>query len=173
LTWELNERSKSEGGDGNRELTGFNLYSSVNGGDYNLLPYQVYENSFIIPDTDLVAGNLYCYKVSAVWESATDQCESDLSNEDCVIWTGMDDNQNLNPLDFNMYPNPANDRVFISSEFSISRISIYHVSGAGVYEQQMDGKELEINLSGLAAGIYIVKAETSRGSFSRMLTILR
>lgn len=173
LTWELNEKSRSEGGSGTRELNGFNLYGSVNGGDYELLPYPIFGNSFIIPDTSLETGNLYCFKVSALWESETDQCESGLSNETCVLWTGTEEATDPDQAGFRLYPNPATDRIFISSEISISRISISHVSGSIVYERNMDDKELEINLGGLSAGIYIVKAETAKGTFSRLLTILR
>jgi hypothetical protein len=173
LTWELNEKSRNEAGNGTRELTGFNLYSSVNGGDYELLPYPVYGNTFIIPDTDLVAGNFYCYKVSAVWESETDRCESDLSDEACVLWTGINDSDNPGPSDFFLYPNPATDRVFISSGTNIKRISISHASGVNVYDKITDDKQLEISLDGLAAGIYIIRAETGSGVVSRLLTILR
>ena len=63
---------------GSRDLMGYNIYRSVDGGDYEMLDYTT-EIMYLDADADLVIGAAYCYMVTAVWESETDQCESAFS----------------------------------------------------------------------------------------------
>ena len=71
-------------GNGSRELVGYNIYRSKDGGDYELIDYTTETTYLIRMKTDHRIG-LYCYMVSAVWESETDQCESAFSNEACEM----------------------------------------------------------------------------------------
>jgi hypothetical protein len=172
LTWELYEKSKPEGGSGTRQLIGFNIFRSVNGGDYELLANSA-GMPYTDPDTNVLIGNVYCYKVNAVWESETDFCESELSNEVCVLWTAITDNSPDLAEGFNLFPNPASDRITISSQEIISRISIVHIAGIRCYDSMVAEKTLEIDLSGYHPGIYIIQCETASGVISRLLTIQR
>ncbi len=173
LTWDLNQKSKNEGGNGTRELMGYNIFRSENGGDYELLISSFPGMPFIESDTNLVPGTFYCYVVTAMWEGETDQCESEVSNEACVLWTGIDESTGPGQPDFSIYPNPATDHVFISSVIKLKRISIYSLQGTIVYEQILDDTQLEINVEGLSAGTYIIRAETTTGMLARLLTVQR
>ena len=65
-----------------------------------------------------------------------------------------------------LYPNPVDDNLFIdlSSEESLLNVKVYASSGA-VFEVEADVEEdkISLNLSQLAAGIYIVELITDSG----------
>jgi hypothetical protein len=62
---------------------------------------------------------------------------------------------------FSVYPNPANDRVSIELNGMQAPenivISIYGIDGQKIFEQTLQHKNTEIDVSGLAEGIYIIK----------------
>jgi hypothetical protein len=172
LTWDYNQRSRTDGGDGTRELQGFNIFRSKNGSSFDLLAFTT-EMPYIDPENSLETGTSYCYRISALNESPTDQCESELSNEACVIWTSVNDNQDVGTNGFSLYPNPASDYIFITSSETITRISIIHISGTMIYDSSTHEKHLEINLSDCKPGSYIIRCETADGIVSRLLTVQR
>lgn len=60
-----------------------------------------------------------------------------------------------------VYPNPVKDLLYISLPDSPASILIYDVNGNVVWQQQLNGDALPINVSGYKKGIYFVKI-TSR-----------
>lgn len=62
---------------------------------------------------------------------------------------------------FFVYPNPAIDRVEISSEQELAFINIIDMTGKRVLSQA--GNERSVNVSALPAGIYMVYAQTTDG----------
>lgn len=60
---------------------------------------------------------------------------------------------------FAVFPNPAMDRVTISSTEPIAQTMLYNLNGQLVLQTG----ETEINVSALSAGIYIIHAQTSSG----------
>lgn len=70
----------------------------------------------------------------------------------------------LNGNDWLIYPNPFHTEFAIITKYTENySIKLYDVSGNIVYEQKdVNGKSI-INGSNLAAGVYIVKLETSLG----------
>ncbi len=172
LTWELSEYNNNDGGDGTRELTAFNIYRSADGGDFE----QVGSSSsmeYTDPDSNLVMGSVYCYKVDAVWNSQTDQCESDFSNDACVLWTGIAGNDIPANDKIIIYPNPAGDHVFIDSPEILKRITVYNALGGAVYDQAITARHYELNTMAYPAGAYIIRMETTAGMASRLLTVQR
>ena len=67
---------------------------------------------------------------------------------------------------FVVYPNPANDILFINAEVEINEVMIYDV-----YGRQQDNKTTRqqdmtyIDLSNLKSGIYFVKIKTINGGY--------
>ncbi len=173
LIWELTELGHIEGDEGTRDLVGFNIYRSVDGGGYELKIQQFGVPYAIDPDSTLTVGSFYCYMVSAIWESETDQCESAFSNEACVLWTATAENADKNEPNFNIYPNPANDHVFISSSGIITHVSVYHSSGKQIFSKDAAGRQIELNTTGYSTGAYLVRLETSTGVSTCLLTIQR
>jgi ssDNA-binding replication factor A large subunit len=111
--------------------------------------------------------------VSAVWESATDQCESAFSNESCDIWTGIGDPNANNEGSFNLYPNPADDHVFISTSGELKRVTVYNALGQLVVDEITTGKQYELPTASYTIGVYMVRVETADGVTTRTLTVQR
>lgn len=67
---------------------------------------------------------------------------------------------------FNLFPNPANDIVTITSNenIGIEQIEIYDVSGKNVKFQKYNNEnEIQLNISDLASGTYMFHIKTNQG----------
>lgn len=89
-----------------------------------------------------------------------------------VAGIGVEENSVLNY--FELYPNPANDRVLIKfNELPTKKgvLKMYDVSGRIVWSKEMgkNEKELEVDLSALAKGVYSVHLSEERGRLVRKL----
>ena len=63
-----------------------------------------------------------------------------------------------------IYPNPANDRLFIEAESEIENVVIYDIYGRHQVTKSPSHQEMtSVNVSGLKAGIYFVKINTKNG----------
>ena len=60
-----------------------------------------------------------------------------------------------------LYPNPVNDRLFISANEKIESISICTITGVVIYNEAFNNNI--INVSNLNSGIYFIKINTSKG----------
>ena len=56
-----------------------------------------------------------------------------------------------------IYPNPVKDKLFISSNILLEDVSIFNLIG----EKVLNTNQLEIDISSLSKGIYIVTCTTS------------
>jgi hypothetical protein len=85
-------------------------------------------------------------------------------NQD-ITWSfttgGSSNIQELSPSEINIYPNPAKDIIYIESSVKIEQAAIYDISGRML--KQIINPSQEINVSGLANGIYLVKVKTGQG----------
>jgi hypothetical protein len=111
--------------------------------------------------------------VTAVWESETDQCESAYSNETCEVLNVSITDPNAGTTSFSMYPNPANDHVFITSSGDLKRVTVYNTLGQLVVDEIVTGQQYELSTSDYTIGIYMVRVETAAGVTTRALTIQR
>jgi len=170
---------------GSRDLIGFNVYRSIDGGDYELLDF-ISENTYLITEGEPNNGTLYCFMVTAVYESATDQCESDFSNEACVVCgTYITEKEYL--IDLKLYPNPARDRLYIESSEGIESVEVFDGRGItieqwnnGTMDQaneqsgdQAIGHLVELPVNGLPPGLYLVRVVTKGGVVARKVVVGR
>ena len=71
-----------------------------------------------------------------------------------------------------LYPNPAKDRVTISSSQQMERITIVNYVGQVVYDNELHGEQSYIlNTSSYDAGVYVVKISTANGVVTKRMTI--
>jgi hypothetical protein len=71
-----------------------------------------------------------------------------------------------------IYPNPTANKISITSQEKGKFLyTIYNVAGDCVFSQQLSAEKAEIDLSGLAAGTYVLKI--SSGEMSTVRTIVR
>ena len=78
---------------------------------------------------------------------------------------------------FEIYPNPAKNQVtieFSANSLPASNINIYNLSGKVVKSYNIDeqsGSSLDLNVSELSTGVYLIKTESSKGSAVEKLII--
>lgn len=77
------------------------------------------------------------------------------------LWTVAADEAmavtDFNKTKFSVYPNPASDVVNISGNSNISSVQIYDLTGKVLRNQTSDSKQLQLNVSYLPNGNYIIK----------------
>ena len=128
--------------------------------------YNVYrDNAFVknvtatnYTDEGLEYDTEYCYTVTSVLE---DQ-ESEHTEAVCVKTLG----ESLTELEssFLLFPNPANDRLFIVTEVEIEDVVIYDVYGRHQVTETPSHQDMtSVNVSNLNAGIYFIKINTNQG----------
>lgn len=154
---------------GSRELTLYNIYRRLEGEDFILVDYSP-ETAYF--DNNLPVGNSYCYKVSALWESEYDMCESPFSNEACMI-VGIE-SHGPDPA-FTIYPNPAtNYLVIVPGKPTPDReitVSVYNSVGALFFKQvfHSDEGDISIDLKDYPPGIYCVEIESPQRGVKKFI----
>ncbi|NOX85267.1 MAG: T9SS type A sorting domain-containing protein [Chlorobi bacterium] len=166
----------------NRHLgnfTGINLYISINGGDFQFIEFIPYiegeESYWIVDDPD---GSMICYRLTAVYESETDYCESapftakDNPDEDYVCITLVGQNENKSPEKrMVVYPNPASGKINISSPETVRQIELINYTGQTVLVKQANDKKITLNVNGLKPGIYIARVKTENDIVTRKIVL--
>ena len=71
-----------------------------------------------------------------------------------------------NTLNANMFPNPTHDNITIQCE-GIRQIKVYSMDGRLV--KSLSVNESECLIEGLERGVYLVKAETNKGTFTKKI----
>ncbi len=88
--------------------------------------------------------------------------------------TSIEENE-LTKTIFNIYPNPANNKITINNKdnlFKESQISILNMAGQQVISEQFNSQnKIEMNVSSLVKGIYFVRIQTNSGIESKKLVI--
>ncbi|WP_051878914.1 ELWxxDGT repeat protein [Chryseobacterium sp. FH1] len=75
----------------------------------------------------------------------------------------------FNKTKFRVYPNPASDVVNISGDSKISSVQVYDLSGKVLSNQTSDSKQLQMNVSDLPKGNYIIKVLSDGKSSSHKI----
>ena len=70
----------------------------------------------------------------------------------------------------NLYPNPAQNTLYIESAETVEQVIIYDISGRTL--QQTNNPNTSIDVSNLANGIYLVKVKTAQGETVRKISRL-
>jgi len=75
--------------------------------------------------------------------------------------------------DLNIYPNPARDIIKINSSDVIKRVDVYNTLGTVVNTKIANAANLQLNVSHLPQGMYIIKVETGNGVLTRHVNVIR
>ena len=82
--------------------------------------------------------------------------------EDYKDITGIEDNYTDN---INIYPNPAQDRLYIETESEIEEVIVYDIYGRHqVTETPSHQEMISIDISNLNSGVYFIKINTAEGN---------
>ena len=115
-----------------------------------------------------------------------------LDNENNVLVTGFNDTpaavfttlkysstttgiQNSTGHEFNVdiYPNPANDVLTVTTGNVIHSIMITNLTGQVIYNNEINSGQVNINTSGFDNGIYLLTVHTKNGIFTRKISIVK
>jgi len=76
------------------------------------------------------------------------------------------------PLDFSLYPNPAQDRVTIYSSRAVQSIQIFDLNGRAVLiEKNLSSIEKQVDVSQLSQGTYLLKINSGNATLTQKLII--
>jgi hypothetical protein len=60
-------------------------------------------------------------------------------------------------LKFSVYPNPVHELINISGVSDASQVMLYTINGSGVFNQSIKSDNIQLNVSQLPAGVYVLK----------------
>lgn len=109
---------------------------------------------------ELEAETEYCFTVITITE-ITDNTVTGYSDEsEPVCATTTPDGLAEFSTAFNIYPNPVNDVIFVENGSNIEQVTIHTVTGVMVYSQECTSNNVQINVTDLESGVYIIKVKT-------------
>lgn len=121
-------------------------------------------------------GNWYYYRIVPYYQD--NDCYSapikSLYNNEYYVKVlysvdGVDETMAQN---VNVYPNPAKDMLTVKAE-NLSNVVIYNSLGQKVFAQTFDGNEAVIDMSGIEAGIYMVRVIANGNEVTRKISVIR
>ncbi|MDD2191870.1 MAG: M6 family metalloprotease domain-containing protein [Bacteroidales bacterium] len=116
-----------------------------------------YTTNTIYIDTNVAHGVNYCYRIKSI----EGECEAE-SIEICKEFLELDDNIIIsNNISIILYPNPTNGNTTLKTEGIIEPTDVFVFDAIGrhlrTYKLEPNQKELNIDLTGFAKGIYQIK----------------
>ena len=182
----INESPVAANGSDSRFITGFNIYRMEEGGTayelYDVVEYVNGQSTYCYfdayPNVDIQTG--YYYQVTSAYSGETDACESspamayELPMDD-FVYVFVTDIANPNAIaTTNVYPNPAQDMVTVTSSLPMTQLTVTNYVGQVVYTGQMnDATSMTLNTGSYQAGVYLVKINTENGVVTKRVIITR
>jgi hypothetical protein len=136
----------------------------------NPIGYNVYVNDKLtaenITETSLNIDNingLVIIRVVAVYEN--NNISTSIYNHIYIEGETTDNESSISEeSSFNIYPNPANNKIYIYSREIIEEINIYDIYGRRQQTTINSQQSLSIDVAGLNAGIYFIQINTVEGN---------
>jgi hypothetical protein len=169
-----------------RNLQAYQLFRSETGQEgsyleYATIPYidTVFAVCYEDMSPNTQPGDIYWYKVLAHYESESDTCESDFArskdnpDDDFVYVLVTDVEKRIINDRINLYPNPANNNLNITSSEAIEQITVYDYSGKMVFNKIINRENNSaLNTEVLNNGVYIAKIKTgTQEAFKRFVVV--
>ncbi len=106
------------------------------------------------------------YQIGVVAVYAT--CESDMATVDFNWGASVDENEVVNAI----YPNPTSGDLHINA-MAMTHVTVFNAMGQMVYNQDVNGDEMIINMGQFEAGVYMVRIDTENGSSVKRITVVK
>ena len=71
-----------------------------------------------------------------------------------------------------IFPNPTTSRFTVEGQ-GLNHVMVYNLMGQKVYEMACQGESVDINLSDVESGIYMVRVSTDNGEVTKRITVIR
>lgn len=127
----------------------------------------IYSNWDPIPNPYCVTeSGEYCFYLSAVWASESDQCESKLSQPTCqqVIINNLED---VTPSTISFFLNPVNEFINVKSLESIDNIDVFDFAGRLVVSLTPGSSSFNFDISYLNPGFYLARITSRHQAITR------
>ena len=111
-------------------------------------------------DTNLDNDTEYCYTVKSICNNGT----SEASDEACITTSNNESISDITTA-FNIYPNPVNDKLIISTNENINEIRIYNIIGITIYSKE--GNINSIDMTDFNSGLYFINIKTDKGEVTK------
>ncbi len=166
--------------EGDREIAGFNVYRKTDEmAEYEMFDYvpaEVGVEAYTYLDETTVTGNGYWYQVTCVWESETDYCESmpgyNVPMTEDFVYVLILDVNNTDASELSLYPNPASDKVNVTSNVAMNQVTVMNYVGQVVYNAELAGaNSVVLNTASYEAGVYVVQINTANGVVTKRVVI--
>ncbi|NVK64032.1 MAG: T9SS type A sorting domain-containing protein [Flavobacteriales bacterium] len=123
------------------------VYQGYFGGDLFVQQDYTYDTEGFVKqiessELDFVSSSLYVYEILDFYYQSTAGIDEEFA------------------LEATVYPNPSSDVITISSELNVDQVSVFSTDGRLMISQK--GNTMDV--SNLPAGVYVVKAMTSKGA---------
>ncbi|MEP5341603.1 MAG: T9SS type A sorting domain-containing protein [Algibacter sp.] len=160
--WQLDLQSDKEIGEiriynraENREtLSNFTVtVTNTSGIEVFTKTYIEYPNPLLVIETGSITGQIV--KIQLNGEGTLSMAEVEIYGANDLLSTKTEGQINLN-----IYPNPIVDILNISSPIDVFKnYTIYNINGQIIATEEVNSKELKLDLSAFSKGIYILKLE--------------
>ncbi|MEZ5197728.1 MAG: T9SS type A sorting domain-containing protein [Bacteroidales bacterium] len=129
---------------------------SLNPGTYHV---KTYFTDIPYPQVDTIYIGLISFTISEQNSFNNFNASNGFQSNCYSILT--DTEQQIENPDFLLYPDPAKNRLTISSSAikSNAELSIFNLNGKKVFEKQIRNKETQIDISSLPRGVYFVRLQ--------------
>ena len=81
----------------------------------------------------------------------------------------------VNELEANqisVFPNPTVSRFTVEGE-ALNHVTVFNTIGQKVYDMDCEGESVDIDLSHVQTGVYMVRVSTANGEVTKRITIIR
>lgn len=99
-----------------------------------------------------------------------DGCQIILDNVNLLDLTGVNE---VSEASVNVYPNPANNTLYVNATSNISKIEVFNTLGQKVMTVSANDNHAKLNTSNLSKGMYMLKLHTDNGVVNQKFTIAR
>lgn len=72
-----------------------------------------------------------------------------------------------------LMPNPASERVTVTSSFGLRQVELYDAAGTRVLNQRLTGYSASLDISALPSGTYLARIVTPSGAITKKLIVQR
>lgn len=97
-------------------------------------------------------------------------CQIMLDNVNLLDLTGVNE---ISEASVNVYPNPANNTLYVNATSNISKIEVFNTLGQKVMTVSANDNHAQLNTSNLSKGMYMLKLHTDNGVVNQKFTIAR
>ena len=125
-------------------------------------------------DASANADQVYIDEITIIGAQASGSNTGPIVTIEEIQTTSTSSSMYLAEADVELFPNPASDLVSVRVDDEISQVVIYNVQGREMFRRSYEGiKQANLDVSTLAAGIYLISIQTKEELITERLMIHR